>query len=290
MPQATGVSSGLIFHDAPITRVAWPGVSFTPAVAAQRGRSLLVALVPLGLAALFFDRFDPARRRLPRKRGGERSVFAPAFETLPAATAAITFAGPRPVPTVGRAVLAEARLIWDSASILKWPLLACALGAPFLPAEQFPIGAAAFLLLLAPSIAEVAAREDLAGTRGLVFSQPGVPESPVLWKTGALLAFVVVLGLPSLGGAVVRGAGFGFLTGLLFTAGAAAGLGALSRGGKLFLGVYTALWYLAVSRLPFADFTGLFAPPSFLRAAAYVFLGALCVGAALAVERARSRI
>ena len=45
---------------------------------------------------------------------------------------------------------------------------------------------AAFLVLLVPVIAEVAAREDLAGTRALVYSQPGVPSSPVLWKAAAV--------------------------------------------------------------------------------------------------------
>ncbi len=84
-------------------------------------------------------------------------------------------------------------------------------------------------------------------------------------------------------------AGAAFLTGLLFTAGLAAGFGSLTGGGKLFLGVYTAVWYFAVNRLPIADFTGLFAEPSAARAAAFLLAGAAAVGAALATEvRARA--
>lgn len=291
VPQATGVSSGLIFHDRPITRVDWSGVTVTPAVVRQRFLSLLTFLLPLAAAALFFDRFDPARaRRFRRHARGRAPDPAAAFETLPEAPVFVPGKGDPPAPSAARSVLAEARLTWDAASLLKWPLLAAALVPPFLPAAAFPFGAAAFLLLLAPAIAEVACREDLAGTRALVFSQPGVPLSPVLWKAGALLAFVLALGVPCLGAAAVRGRGVGLLAGLLFTAGAAAGLGALSRGGKLFLALYTALWYFAVNRLPFADFTGLFVEPSAPRAAFYLSVGVLSVSAAWTVERARRRI
>ena len=146
------------------------------------------------------------------------------------------------------------------------------------------------LLLLGLAVAEVAAREDLAGTRGLVFAQPGVPASPVLWKTGAILVFVLAFGLPSAVRAAAESpaAGAAFLAGLLFTAGTAASFGSLTGGGKLFLGVYTALWYFAVNRLPIADFTGLFARPEASRTAAYLLAGAAAVGVALAAER-RSR-
>lgn len=291
VPEATGVSSGLIFHSQPITRVDWPGVTVTPAVLRQRFLSLLTALLPLAGATLFFDRFDPARaRRFRRPARGRAADPAAAFETLPDAPVFVSGRDAPPAPSSARSILAEARLTWDAASLLKWPLLAAALVPPFLPAAAFPFGAAAFLLLLAPTIAEVPSREELAGTRALAFSQPGVPLSPVLFKAGALLTFALAFSVPCLAAAFVRGAGPGFLSGILFTALAAAGWGALSRGGKLFLGLYTAVWYFAVNRLPLADFTGLFAEPSARRAALYLSVGVLSVGAAWAVERTRSRI
>jgi len=290
MPQATAISSGLIFHEKPITRVEWSGVAVTPYVVRQRLLSLLACLLPLAAATLFFDRFDPARaRRFRRPARGRAAIPTAAFEALPEAPVFVSGRDAPPEPSAARSILAEARLTWDAASLLKWPLLAAALVPPFLPAAAFPFGAAAFLLLLAPTIAEVPSREELAGTRALVFSQPGVPLSPVLWKAGALLTFALVLSVPCLAAAFVRGAGPGFLCGILFTALVAAGWGTLSRGGKLFLGVYTALWYFAVNRLPFADFTGLFAEPSARRAALYLSVGVLSVGAAWTVERARSR-
>ena len=50
------------------------------------------------------------------------------------------------------------------------------------PGGTVGLGASAVLLvLLIPVVAEVAAREQLSGTRSLVFSQPAIPSSAVLW-------------------------------------------------------------------------------------------------------------
>ncbi len=54
------------------------------------------------------------------------------------------------------------------------------------------------------AVSEVAARESLAGTRGLVFAQPGLPASPVLWKAGAILVFSLAFGLPCAARALAR--------------------------------------------------------------------------------------
>ena len=125
VPQATGVSSGLIFHDKPLMRVDWPGVTVTTAVLGQRLTSLLAALLPLAAAALFFDRFDPARaRRFRRSRGKGSADAGAAFETLPDAPVfAPGPAHPRARRRPLRSILAESRLTWDAASLLKWPLL-----------------------------------------------------------------------------------------------------------------------------------------------------------------------
>jgi hypothetical protein len=290
LPEAVSISSGLIFHDKPFLRVPWTGPRITPPDVASRVVSLVAALLPLGAALFFFDRFDPARAGRRLRAGRQAAAAVPAPE--PSAFAALAALG-RPValdPTPARAVLAEARLAWDASSLLKWPLLAAALGAPFLPPAAFPFGAAGMLLLLGAAISEIAARESLAGTRSLVFAQPGVPASPALWKAGAILVFVLAFGLPSAVGAAVLGpaAGAAFLGGLLFTAGLAAGFGSLSGGGKLFLGVYTAVLYFAVNRLPVADFTGLFTNPSAPRTLAFLLAGAASVGAAWAAERLRA--
>jgi hypothetical protein len=79
------------------------------------------------------------------------------------------------------------------------------------------------------------------------------------------------------------------LLGLLFVATAATGLGSLSRGGKLFLGAFTALWYLAIQRESPLDFTGAFhAQPDFGICLGFAAAGVVIVVLAAGVERARS--
>jgi len=185
------------------------------------------------------------------------------------------------------AVLAETRLIWESAGLLKWPLLAAAILAGFVPGNG---AAMAFLLLLVPAVAEVAAREDLSGTRALVFSQPGIPASAVLWKTAALALFVALLGAPL----VIRSAaasparGLGALAGLLAAAGFATGLGFLTSGGKLFSGLYLPVWYMAASNAPGADFTGTLSKSPRL-AVSLLFLAGAALLVAVAAGRERLR-
>lgn len=297
LPGATNISSGLTFDDKPLGRVPWAGIPIRAAFVASRASQLLQCVPPLLLAVLLFDRFDPARlrRRAAKKtrqaeaaRGAEpaseesRRIQRPDALPLPVLPAA------SPWPTARSAILAEARLIWDTGSLLKWPFAASAILAAVLPGEGLRIGAAAFVLLAIPLVSEVAAREAIFGTRALVFSQPGVPASPLLWKSASLALFLGLFGLPaSLRLAVsspVRG--LAFAAGLLFLALSAAALGSLTSGGKLFSAVFLVLWYIALSNLPAADFTGaLSASPVPLVSFLSVAAGLLLYAAARARER-----
>ena len=185
---------------------------------------------------------------------------------------------------------AEARLIWDGASWLKWPLLVVALVAPFVPGEGGRLAAGALLLLLAPVISEVSAREDLEGTRSLVWSQPSLPASAVLWKLGAVFAFVLALGGPLALGIAARAPehGVAFVAGLAFVSAFAVSAGTLTRGGKLFTGVYLMLWYGASSGAAALDFCGaLSGRPSLATTLAYLAAGAVAILVAVLAERRR---
>ncbi len=290
LPEGSGgsISMGLQLHDEPVRRVVWRGLPVTGGWVAARAVALGLALVPLVLAVLLFDRFDPARAR-PRLRA--RRTAASAIEAIERPAAPIRPLPPVSThPTAAGAIAAEARLIWEMVGWLRWPLLAAAVLAAVLPGAGTRVATAAFLLLLAPALSEVAAREHLHGTRALVFSQPAVPRSPVGWKAAAAALFALALGAP----AILRAAlasparGFAFATGLLFVAGFAAGAGAVTRGRQLFSGVYVALWYAAVSGAGPLDFSGAFGGG--LGAAArlaWVAAGAGAVGLALAAERWR---
>jgi ABC-2 family transporter protein len=292
---AYSVSSGHIVRSEPIERVPWKGVAITPGLVALRAFNLLLALLPLLPAIALFDRFDPARsRRRVRKPGvfarlaGRLRSRGPAEAVVDGdrtPRAAVALSPVAPLPSAKAAILAEARLVWESASFVKWPLAAAAILAGLLPGN---FAQAAFLLLLVPVISEAAARERLAGTSALVFSQPSVPRSPVLWKTASMGLVVLALGAPltvkCLLVSPVRG--LACLGGLAAVAALSVAMGSLSGGGKLFTGLYLVAWYMGLSNLAAADFTAaLSVRPEPAWTVIYMGVGAAMVSVALVRER-----
>jgi hypothetical protein len=282
-----------VFHTRPIERVPWRGVAVDGAFVASRAAQLLWAVPLFALAVLAFDRFDPARRRgrlRRREAAGEGSAeITPATETSGAPRTQLSPASPE--PSAGRATLAEARLLFSTASWIKWPLVATAIALALVPAEGARYAAAVFFVLLIPVISEAAAREDQLGTRPLVCAQPGIPSSMVFWKAAAAALFVVGLGAPAAlrltAGSPLRG--LAWIAGLLFVAVLSTALGSLTGGGKLFSGLFLALWYTAVSGLPAADFAGILSgsgPTAWV--AAWLALSLLLLGGARWRERARA--
>lgn len=287
LPQAIpgSISTGLIFRKEVVPAVAWRGLPLDADFVALRLGGVLWALPPLGLALLLFDRFDPARRRLKLRRNARPApaLEAPVLSDSPASAplSAPAFAKLAAVvarPSAFLAVAADALLLWKTGSLLRWAVAILAILAALLPASAAPMVGAGFLLLLAPLISEASCREAIAGAGPLVFSQPGVPRSATLWKLGSVSLFVVAVSLP-------------FLLRSLFTSparGFAALSGLLTGGGKLFVGIYLALWYAALNRVPYLDFCGLFGGDLGLPVrAAYLAAGGAFVLLAMAVEARR---
>ena len=193
-----------------------------------------------------------------------------------------------PQPSAARAVAAEARLLFETAGWLKWPLAAAAFAAGIAPGNLAP---ALLLLLFVPAVSEAAAREEMSGTRALVFSQPAVPRSVVLWKAASVGVFLLALGAPMAIRAFVASPirGLACAAGLLAAAGAAVALGSLTSGGKLFTGVYLVFWYAALNGLPAADFTGTLAKTPDPKVSFFYF-GAAVALVAVAMLRERMRL
>lgn len=286
------VMIGLQYGVGEMKLIDWPGLAYTTGWLGLRALTFLWALVPFGVAWFFFDRFDPARHRgrFARQERPARNVADP---TAAAPERQLSLAALPPVhcrPSAARAVLAEARLLWHSAGLLRFLLPIAAIAAA-IPGPAGQAGAAALLLLLAPAVAELAAREKLAGTWPLILGQPGVPRSTVLWKLAAALVFLLALGLPRLLASLPHPQlALGWLCGLVFVAGFAVAAGALSGGGKLFSGLYVALWYTALNGAPFADFAAALSPaPSVSTSAVYAGIGLACAaGADVAARRGRA--
>lgn len=289
------VSIGLQYGVGEMALIDWPGLRYSAGWLGVRSLTFLWALLPFGIAWLFFDRFDPARRagRKERKERKSRELppAAAGAEGAAAAARQLSLSGLPPVacrPSPLRSVLAETRLLWNSAGLWRWLLPAAALAAA-IPGPPGQASAAALLLLLAPAIGELAAREKLAGTWPLILGQPGVPRSLVLWKLAAGLVFVLALGLPRLLVTLPQPElALGWLCGLAFVAGFAVAAGSLTGGGKLFSGIYVALWYTALNGAPFADYAAVLSPsPALATSAVYAALGLAAAGAAALFERRR---
>ncbi len=291
------VSLGVIILDEPVERRPFAPLRFDRASLAARATTFAWTAVPL-LAAIVMFRLSRGRVAKPprsRRRWFSRAPAAAApWERGEAAAGGAATTAFRPhggKPGFARSVIAESLLVWQSASFIKWPMLAASAAALVVPGAGVAVPIAIFLLLLAPVVAESAARESLYGTGATVFAQPGVPRSAVAWKLAAVVAFVFAAGAPILLRSLGRGPShaLAMLLGLAFTAAAAAGLGWLTGGGKLFLGSYTALWYVAIQRDSPLDFTGAFVKqPDLALCAGFAAAGAVAVAIAAAVEKARA--
>jgi ABC-type transport system involved in multi-copper enzyme maturation permease subunit len=287
------IATGHIIRDHAPERVAWNGIVITPSVVWARLAALLWTIPPLLAALLAFDRFDPACKprtgRLFRRRMA-RDGLTEGADRIPSAPLALSALPSPPHPSLLRSVAAESLLLWQTASLARWLLLAGSVTAVFVPKSAISGVLAAWLILLIPMISEAAAREDIAGTQALVFSQPGIPLRSAPWKALSIALFVGVAALPILArlAATSPERAAGFALGLVFVSGFAAGAGAISRGGKLFAAVYLCLWYAAASGLADADFAGAFTMHPDLRVCAlFALAGIGWVAVAAAVEKLR---
>ena len=285
------VSTGHIVLDRTPVRVPWKGIRISGGIVAARIANLFWAVPPILGALLLFDRFDPARRRFAARRRRTRALDPATPLAALAEVRALSIAPADARPGFVRSAVAEALLLWQSGPLAKWLLLAGSLAAFAVPATALTGMAAGWIVVLVPVIAESAAREDLAGTRSLVFSQPGIPRSAVSWKASSLALFVLVLGAPLAARftMISSSRGIAWVTGLLFVAGFAAGAGALTRGGKLFSGILLVLWYIALSGARDFDFCGITGGATGIgMRAVYLGAGLAFIASAAIVERRKA--
>ncbi len=266
------LSIGIMIIDEPVTRARLGTIGFDQAFNTSQIWTFVWSALLLVSSALLF-RFKPSRS--PR-RAQRRSDAPAAVHDAPPAESGWVPGGVRQ-PSFAGAVVAEARLTWLAAGLLKWPFLLASVLSIVLPSSGAQVMGAIALILLAPIIAEVAAREQIAGTGSIVLSSPSVPRSVVVWKLAALSLFVAASLAPLLIRAFIRSPQHGMvlLLGSVGTVMLATGLGALTGGGKFFTGVYVVAWYMALQQEAAIDFTGWFVPDPSIGAAAVWFLAGL---------------
>jgi hypothetical protein len=282
---ALGIAPG---HPTVIDTLRWHGVAWTSEMIGLRVTWFAAAFAIALLAAVFFDRFDPAkssrfwsRRPKPVAQNAamnrtaaigstpaDEAFFGTGSYDLPVTATqsrephltALTGAARR--KGFGRLLVAELRLALQGR---RWWWYAIALG---LLVAQFvtPLGAARGPLLGSAWLwcvllwSAMGSRESRCGTRGLLFSCSGIldRQMPACYLAGVAIAVLSGAGIAvrlSDGGDT---AGlFGFLAGAFFLPSLALALGAVSGTGKAFEAILTALWYIGpINHTQGFDFTG----------------------------------
>jgi len=266
----------------------WNGIDWTSSIIVTRfayiGLAMLVAL----FGALFFDRFDPSRRK-PRKTKSNGSLSTPELISVSQAVSAVSLT---PLHRAANRFSFLHVLVAEIKLLLKgqpwwWyigaaGLIIVSLASPAETTRQYVLPFAWIwpILLLSP----IGNREARDNVQQMAFSSaaPLWRQLPAQWIAG----FIVTLLMGS-GAALkflISGNSVGllaFLSGALFIPSLALALGVWSGTGKPFEIVYISLWYLGpLNKVPGLDFIGAqtdgrpgFFIPFSLALIAFAFLG-----------------
>ncbi|MCD6344269.1 MAG: hypothetical protein J7M17_01510, partial [Anaerolineae bacterium] len=281
----------------PIQTFHWEGVAWTSDVILGRLLWVGVALGIALLAALFFDRFDPARSKPKalRRNGIVTRMLAPFhFLRLPRLSLRRFVALPRlPLSPFGQVLLAELRLTLKG---LRWwwylvalGLIVAGLRSSDAQAQQGSLLAAWIWPVLVWS--KLGAREKQHHTEPVVFSAPHPlrRQFPATWLAGVIVTVLAGSGVGLrllLAGDWLHLLAWGVAA--LFIPTLALALGIWSGSSKFFESLYVVWWYIGpLSGLAALDFMGL-SSEARARGLLLVYLGgaALLLGLA-AVGRVR---
>jgi hypothetical protein len=286
----------------------WTGFHWSPEIFLSRAALLGFAVLLALLAALFFDRFDPARRgwlktnkQKPVRRGETAELLLAPLLATPSAQSLhhfqmashsiahlppVSHPGSRQVSRmrISALVLAELRLMlkghawwWKAVAAALW--IAC-VASPLTQARSDAIVFAWLwpVLLWSP----MGTRETQWNTGALIFSAPrAVPRQFLaIYVAGVLVAVLTGSGL---GLHLLMARDFdglaAWVAGACFIPAMALALGAVSGTRKFFEALYTAWWYIGpLHHIRGLDFMGTTAqsstPAGYLAAAAVLLLAA----------------
>ena len=256
----------------------WMGLVWTPALLLSRGMVLALAAALALLAALFFDRFDPARagwfaQKKPKAAHGSeaQALLQEKFAVGSLVNGARPQASAAHLAPLVRTevrtrffalVAAELKLLLRGHAWWWYAGAAGAfLGCLFSPLESARSGVIVFAWLWPMLIwSQLGTREDLFSTGSLIFSAPHAVPRQLLatYAAGVLVAAITGGGL-GIHLLVARDfAGLGaWAAGALFIPALALALGVTTGSRKFFEALYTAWWYVGpLHHTPQADFMG----------------------------------
>jgi hypothetical protein len=289
------LSIGATSFDVAKGTLDFAGLHVTPYWVATRTIATLWPIMLLGVARLFFHRFDPARVRAVPNEKARRSwigrlnlvskpiarllvrVLSP-FSGSPAVTDALTTIAAFPLVAVGMIIFTIATLTADNANALYTGVLPVAFAA------------------CAIAIADISSREKRAGTTALVFAAPGLRARFVWWKFASTLIVALAFLAVPLASAILSRPHMtvALLVGVAFTAAASTGLGIVSSNPKTFIVGFLTFWYIAAQDKglsPELDFAGWFgtATPTVIATYALIAVASLALAQLFHANELRRR-
>jgi hypothetical protein len=264
------------------------GIQWTTGILVSRLVFLLLAVGLVMLAAVFFDRFDPARPRpVKRRAAAPELALAPATEPIPVSSTQLTPLSGAETRFRFRALLSAERKIVIKAQRWWWYAVAAGLVVAQLVS---PSDAVLYSLIAAwvwPTLilSGLGCRESRFDTRQIVFSAPR-PMSQLLagWLSAVLVS--ALMGSGALVRFLLAGdpvAVLGWLTAIVFIPSLALALGSLTGSEMAFQVLYVAWMYLLTQGIVAVDFAGL-VPGSYFYLYAAAAVGLMAI-AALARRR-----
>lgn len=276
-----GVDTGLIHAGRAIEGTfAWDGIYWSVDIVMERLAWGSMALVIAILAAVPFDRFDPARRRLRLERTGLYTRLRKRFETDSSDEVLVhkptmqeglrPGARPRLSPLItasgqGRLfslIVHELRLMHKGQGLFWYSiaigLIIASIFSPASVVQQY--------LLLAIWIwpvmiwSQMGVREGRCNTWQIVFSSPSLVlrQVPMLWLAGVILTIFIGSGV--LLRFVLVGdfmSAFAWFVGALFVPALALALGTWVGNARAFEFIYLFWWYIGLgNRVPWFDYAG----------------------------------
>jgi hypothetical protein len=274
----SSLSIGATSFDAAKGTLDFAGLHATPYWIATRLTATLWPIALLGIARLFFHRFDPARvRAVPNEKARRSWIGRLNLIAKPIARLFVRILSPvsgHPAVTDAVATIAGFPLIAVAMIVFGFIALA-ADTAQSLFSGVLPVAFAACAI----AIADISSREKRAGTTALIFAAPGLRARFVWWKfASTFLVALMFLAVPLAFAIASRPhLTVALLVGVAFTAAASTALGILSSNPKTFLAGFLSFWYIAIQDKglsPSLDFAGWFgtATPSVI--ATYAAIGA----------------
>lgn len=288
------VSIGSSPYDKSMPPYIFPGFALHLRDVLPRLASILYPLLVLPLALLFFHRFDPVRIKASAQKL-QRGFVMRVNQWLKPLVRPLGKLNTPGKASFLRSLFSDAILSFQMYPVALLLVLGFWVASAVNPVSAIRSGVLPWTFpAMAMVMADLSTREQVSGSRALVFSTPHLKPLFVWWKFGS--ALLVALSFVAVAAAklvfVDPDSALSLMIGAMFVAAIATALGIMTSNPKTFLAVFLLFWYVAMSggkESPSLDFAGWFGSATATVRLTYAGLSFLMLAAAEAVYRLELR-